>query len=69
MRYLEELIEFFKEIEREVKNQSDQKIYFKNFSLFLTTEDNKEKNLYEEIESLKKQIENRKYFEIILPNN
>ncbi|RKX58346.1 MAG: hypothetical protein DRP29_06770 [Thermodesulfobacteriota bacterium] len=61
MRYLEELIEFFKEIEREVKNQSDQKISFKNFSLFLTPEDNKEKNLDEEIESLKKQIEDRKF--------
>lgn len=61
MRHLEELIEFFKEVERGVKNHSDQKISFKNFSLFLTPEDNKEKNLYKEIESLKKQIENRKF--------
>ena len=61
MKYLEELIKFFEQVEKEVKNQSDQKIFFKNFSLFLTPEDNKEKNLYEEIESLKKQIENRKF--------
>jgi len=34
MRYLEELIEFFKEVERGVKNQSDQKILLKTFLYF-----------------------------------